>query len=105
MELLCKLLEQGASPNQTDAEGCSALHWAADRGNCEILTQLLHSGADINAVDEDGLTPLHYAALAEQEEAAKALLKAGCDALIKNKAGEMAQDLAPSGWKVSVFNI
>lgn len=31
-----KLLGQGVDVNGRDGEGCSALHWAADRGNIEV---------------------------------------------------------------------
>ena len=94
-----QLLAEGASPNQRDADGCSPLHWAADRGHCAVISELLHiADIDLHAIDGDGLTPLHYAALAEQREAAAALLTAGADDLRKNNEGETAQDIAPPEW-------
>jgi ankyrin repeat protein len=34
------LLENGADIDQRDSEGCTALHWAADRGAMEVCSCL-----------------------------------------------------------------
>lgn len=45
----------------------TALHFAADRGFCDILYCLLQNGANINAQDCTGQTPLMYAASCENK--------------------------------------
>jgi ankyrin repeat protein len=60
-------LAAGADLQARDAQGCTALHFAADRDQLETLQALLEAGADVDARDEDGQTPLHYAALCGNE--------------------------------------
>ena len=36
------LLDNGASVDQRDSEGCAALHWAADRGCTEVSLLAMH---------------------------------------------------------------
>lgn len=68
IEAISELLASGVDVNARDDEGCTALHFAADRGAAGAAQLLLSAGADVNAQDGDGQTPLHYAALCENEE-------------------------------------
>lgn len=54
-------LKKGVDPNNRDANGGTALHWAAARGNPEIVTLLLDAGADRTTTDGEGKTPLDVA--------------------------------------------
>lgn len=58
------LLESGADPATTDANNCTALHWAAGfAANPEVIYQLLRAGSDVNAVcGLNDSTPLLMAA-------------------------------------------
>lgn len=78
--------------DQRDENGCTALHWAADRGQHEVIQILLDKGATIDACDNDGLTALQYAAIAEQLSSFKLLLKAGADV-------SSAAEYIPDDWK------
>ncbi|GFH10536.1 achain crystal structure of engineered northeast structural genomics consortium target, partial [Haematococcus lacustris] len=78
--------------------GCTALHFAADRGQLQTARQLLAAGVDPDCVDEDGQTALHYAALCGHEKIAQLLLEAGADERAVDHAGQKAEDIAPPGW-------
>ena len=58
----------GLDVDVRDRQGCTSLHFAADRGQAGVAAVLLARGADVNAVDEDGAAPLHYAALCGNEQ-------------------------------------
>lgn len=72
------LLAAGTPVDIRDDEGCTALHFAADRGHVAIAQALIRAGADVNAQDNDGQAPLHYAALCAQEEVRRSV--GACDA-------------------------
>jgi ankyrin repeat protein len=63
-----ELLGSGADVNAVDGQGCTALHWAADRGRLGMIRLLLRCGADVGVTDADGQTPLHYALMCDQQE-------------------------------------
>lgn len=52
------LLEHGADPLITDAEGNIALHWAALSGSYKTCEKLLNYGCDVNANNSIGETPM-----------------------------------------------
>src|SRR5262249_14253982 len=59
------LVRGGANVNAPQADGMTALQWAADRGDAESAALLLKAGADVRAVTRIGAhTPLHVAAKA-----------------------------------------
>jgi ankyrin repeat protein len=62
------MLEHAASPNIPDAEGWTAAHQAASRGNARMLGAVLEAGADLNRRDAAGRTPLDIARLVKREK-------------------------------------
>jgi len=48
--------------HRCDAEGVTALHWAAGCGQVGTVAALVALGADVDAMDMKGLTPLDRAA-------------------------------------------
>src|SRR5215469_13068187 len=55
------LLAQRASVNAAEADGSTALHWAAQRDSLEIAGMLIAAGADVNAATRYHITPLSLA--------------------------------------------
>lgn len=87
MGSLGQLLRSGANPNARDAEGMTALHYAAYQGNMDAAKLLAAAQADLNAKDSLGLTPLHAAAFEGRAHVANYLLQRGADAGAKDAAG------------------
>jgi cytohesin len=60
-----------------DADGRTALHWAAAQGSIRMVAFLVGRGAESDAEDAAGLTVLDWAAMACEREVARTLLEAG----------------------------
>jgi ankyrin repeat protein len=57
-----KLLERyGGNIAQTDKDGCSTLHYAAEKGTLEMVQYLVERGVPINTACRQGETPLEWA--------------------------------------------
>ena len=74
------LLETGADVNLAQADGATALHWAAYHGNVSLAGLLLDADADPSAVNRNGSTPLWLAASHGDAAMVEALLEGGADA-------------------------
>ncbi|KAF8057662.1 XDH1 [Scenedesmus sp. PABB004] len=88
----------GGGVDARDEQGCTALHFAADRGRVDAVRLLLAAGADANAQDHDGQAPLHYAAMCGHEAACRLLLELGADAGLVDAEGQTARQLGPAAW-------
>jgi len=95
------LLRQPELAFQSDKDGMTPLHWAADRGSIEIARILVEmagkggaAASRLNAQDESLDTPLHYAVLTENVEILQLLLAAGADPEVLNEEGETPLALA-----------
>jgi len=74
------LIKQGLDVNAAQADGMTALHWAAQRGDAGGAQMLMYAGARVDAVTRNGnYTPLHLAARNGRAAAVRALLAAGAD--------------------------
>src|SRR6185503_7483129 len=58
-------LAAGANPNEADADGTSALHWAVHRSALESVSALLAAGAAVDAENRYGVRPAYLAAEGE----------------------------------------
>ncbi|MBL0172888.1 MAG: ankyrin repeat domain-containing protein [Gemmatimonadaceae bacterium] len=85
------LLRQGADVNAAQADGMTALHWAATRGDADLARMLVFAGARVEALTRNGnYTPLHLAARAGRAAAVKALLAGGADVKAVTSTGGAA---------------
>ena len=73
------LLRQRADVNGSQADGMTALHWAAYRDEVEIGELLLRAGAKPDIANRYGLTPLGLATENGNVPMMEALLRAGVD--------------------------
>lgn len=87
-----------SSMEELDAEGMSALHWAARRNHIEMMRVMLDAGADINIAEDSekmsGTTPLHIACIYGNIEMVKLLMEYGADDSIMNVSGNTAAHYA-----------
>lgn len=74
------LLKQGIDANAAQADGMTALHWAAARGDAAQVKVLVFAGARLESSTRNGsYTPLHLAAQAGRGAAVRALLESGAN--------------------------
>ncbi|NXD86765.1 ESPN protein, partial [Halcyon senegalensis] len=81
------------SLSERDAEGATAMHFAASRGHAKVLSWLLLHGGEITA-DGWGGTPLHDAAENGELECCQILVVNGADLSVRDQDGYTAADLA-----------
>lgn len=84
------LLAEGASANDTSADGTTALHWAVHSGNTALATALLDAGANVAAANRYGVPPLTLAAENGDAALTKLLLDRGADPNAALPEGETA---------------
>jgi uncharacterized protein len=82
------LLHSGADPLTRDADGTTALHWAAHTADAQLARALLKAGADSRAQNDYGATPMSAAAEVGATPVLKQLLDARADVESPNKEGE-----------------
>ncbi len=87
-EAVRMLLDGGTDPNQRQADGATALHWAVYRQDSEMADLLLAAGADVNAVNRLGASALFVAAEGGRAGLIQQLLEAGADPDIALPMGE-----------------
>ena len=61
-EVITLLLQAGPDVNAIDKDGCTALHWAAQKGRSLAVEAMLAAGADIAMKNRRGATTADFAA-------------------------------------------
>jgi len=89
-----RLVQDGADVNLRQADGATALHWAAYYGDAGLALLLLEAGADASAANREGSTPLWLAASQGNAAMISALLGGGADANEKLPLGRTPLMLA-----------
>lgn len=101
------LLQQGADVNAAQADGMTALHWAAEHGDVGIAEMLIFAGANPKAMTRIGqYTPLHIAAKEGSAPIVSMLVKAGADVDAKTtNTGVTALHLAAASGNAEIISI
>jgi len=84
------LLREGVDVNAAQADGATALAWAAHRDDLETADLLLGAKADVNAANEYGATPLSLACANGNAAMVEKLLNAGANPNVSLLSGETA---------------
>ena len=82
------LLARGADARAADADGSTALHWAAETDDEALAQALLAAGAAVSAATRHGITPLHLAASNGNAAIVELLIAAGADVNGATPGGE-----------------
>jgi len=78
-EAVRSLLQQHVDVNTPQADGATALAWAAHWDDMEAAELLIRAGANVNAANSYGVTPLSLACVNQSAAMVEKLLKAGAD--------------------------
>ncbi|CAM9172377.1 unnamed protein product [Ectocarpus sp. 4 AP-2014] len=84
VEIVKRLLDEGAKPDTFSHQHASAMHWATWGGHTEIVKLLLEHKVSLDESDEQDGTPLHYAAKKGFVGLAKVLVGAGATIDVRN---------------------
>jgi len=76
-----------------DKNGCTAVHWAAYKGDLTALKFLDYFGADLTALDNAEMLPLHRAVSASQPQVLEFLLEKRSDVNHRNADGKTVLDI------------
>ncbi len=96
------LLAQGTSVDAPQADGATALAWAAHWDDRPVADLLIEAGADVNASNDLGVTPLMLACTNGSAGMVEALLEAGADPNLARPTGETALIMASRTGNVAV---
>lgn len=70
-------MKWGLEMDLADADGRTALHWAAYKGFSDTAKLLIVMGCDVMAIDVEECTPLHWAAIKGNADVSMVLLQGG----------------------------
>ncbi len=87
---LIPALLKSSDPNQAQADGTTALHWASHHGHTATVQRLLGAGADAATENRYEVTPLSLACITGNATIVDALLDAGADPNSTLPGGETA---------------
>jgi ankyrin repeat protein len=102
---LRSLLAKKADVNAPQADGATAIQWAAYKNDLEVADLLIRAGANVKAANRDGATALYLASIRGSAPMLDRLLKAGADANERGPEGETPLMLAARNGSVDAINV
>jgi ankyrin repeat protein len=99
------LLQEKADVNKAQADGATALQWAAYKNDLEMADLLIAAGADVKARSREGATALYLAGVNGSPAMIEKLLKAGADANEPGPQGESPLMLAARNGNLDAIKI
>jgi ankyrin repeat protein len=99
------LIAQHVDVNAAEADGSTALHWAAQRDNLEIADLLLAAGANPKAQTRYKISPLFLACTNGSAAIIEHLLNAGVDPNSKDESGQPALMTAALTGKIDAVKL
>ena len=103
-ETVKALLANDATVNAMQADGTTALHWAARADAVDVVDLLLHAGASPGLANRYGITALALAAENGNAEIVRSLLNFGADPNTSTSSGESVLMVAARTGRVTVLN-
>jgi ankyrin repeat protein len=104
-EAIRTLIKQRRDVNAPQADGATALAWAAHWDDLETADLLIGAGASVNAANELGVTPLMLAANNGSAAMVEKLLKASANAKLARSTGETALMMGSRSGNLDVVNL
>ena len=99
------LIAQRVDVNAAEADGSTALHWAAQRDNPEIASLLIAAGANARAATRYNVTPLELACMNGNADIVERLLAAGADPNSTSEEGQTALMTASLTGKIAAIKV
>lgn len=99
------LLGQKADVNAPQADGATAIQWAAYRNDLAMADALIQAGADVKLANHDGATPLSLASINGSAAMIEKLLKAGADPNERQPHGETPLMFAARNGNVDAIRV
>lgn len=99
------LLKQKADVNAPQADGATAIQWAAYHDDLETASRLIAAGANVKTANREGATALQLASLSGHAEMIEKLLKAGADPNEKGPHGETPLMFAARNGNVAAIQV
>src|SRR2546426_5258102 len=99
------LLQQRVDVNAAEADGTTALHWAARANDLQAAEMLIRAGGSVKSANRYGVTPLYLASTNGNAAMIELLLKAGADPNSALPEGETALMTAARSGSVDAVNV
>jgi ankyrin repeat protein len=99
------LIQRKTDVNAPQADGATAIQWAAYHNDLDVADALIAAGANVKLANHDGATPLSLASLNGNASMIERLLKAGADPMERGPKGELPLLFAARNGSVDAIRV